>query len=228
MVNQRKIVMEKFIAYYRVSTHKQNLGLDAQRMQIRNFIAGNTNHVLLAEYCEKESGKIDNRVELSKAIKHAKEENATLLIAKLDRLSRKVSFLFTLRDSKVNFKALDLPDFNTLTLGIFSTIAQYERETISQRTKLALKAKKEQGYKLGRPNATFTEKQRNMAIRVIKEKANNNKNNLRAKLMIQSLLKETNNMSEIARMLNNNGFRTSKGKLFQSISVIRIVKRYNL
>ena len=109
----------KYVAYYRVSTNKQSLGLDAQQKSVSDFISANSENILLAEFKEKESGKNDYRMELNKALQLCKKENAILIIAKLDRLSRKVSFLFNLRDSGVDFKSLDCPDFNTLTLGIF-------------------------------------------------------------------------------------------------------------
>ena len=218
----------KYVAYYRVSTQKQSLGLDAQRSSVLNYISSKQDVELINEFAEKESGKCDNRIELNKALSLCKKENATLIIAKLDRLSRKVSLLFNLRDSGINFVALDCPDFNTLTLGIFATLAQSERELISQRTKAALAEKKKQGFKLGRPNATFKKEWRELSYQVIKEKADNNENNKRAKSMIEALLKITNNKAEIARKLNENGFVTSKGSKFNTIQVIRIVKRYNL
>ena len=71
-----------------------------------------------------------------------------LIISKLDRLSRNASFIFTLRDSGVNFQCVDMPDANTLTIGIFATLAQHERELISSRTRAALGAKIAQGAKL--------------------------------------------------------------------------------
>lgn len=218
----------KYIAYYRVSTQKQSLGLDAQRNSVSGFISSDSNNSLVAEYSEKESGKLDNRNELNKALAHCKKENATLVIAKLDRLSRKVSFIFALKDSGVEFIALDVPNFNTLTLGIFATIAQSERETISQRTKAALQAKKKHGYRLGNPNANFSLEQRKMAINAIKEKAYNNENSIRAKALIEVLLKEESSMTSIANILNDNGFKTAKGCLFTPVQVIRIIKRYNL
>ena len=218
----------KYVAYYRVSTQKQSLGLDAQRSSVLNYLNSKQDVELINEFAEKESGKCDNRIELNKALSLCKKENAKLIIAKLDRLSRKVSFLFNLRDSGINFVALDCPDFNTLTLGIFATLAQSERELISQRTKAALAEKKKQGFKLGRPNATFKKEWRELSYQVIKEKADNNENNKRAKSMIEALLKTTSNKAEIARKLNENGFVTSKGSKFNTIQVFRIIKRYNL
>ena len=217
-----------YIAYYRVSTQKQSLGLDAQRNAVYNFINSDEANNLISEYQEKESGKCNQRKELINAINECKQRNAILIISKLDRLSRNISFIFQLKDSGVNFLALDVPNFNTLTLGIFASLAQSERELISQRTKDALKAKKMQGVVLGAPNAHFTSEQIKSASIVRKQIALDNENNMRAKIMIEALLANTSNCSQIARMLNENGFRTSKNSFFNCKAVKRLIERYNL
>ena len=218
----------KYVAYYRVSTSKQSLGLDAQRNSVCNFINSDEANILISEYQEKESGKCNHRKELNNAINECKQKNATLVISKLDRLSRNISFIFQLKDSGVNFLALDVPNFNTLTLGIFASLAQSERELISQRTKDALRAKKMQGVVLGAPNAHFTSDQIKSASIARKQIALDNENNMRAKIMIEALLVNTSNCSEIARKLNANGFRTSKNSLFDCKAVKRIIDRYSL
>lgn len=219
--------MNKYIAYYRVSTNKQNLGLDAQRNSVLNYISNDEANNLIAEYSEKESGKNNQRKELANAINHCISTNSTLIISKLDRLSRNISFIFQLRDSGVKFIALDIPTFNTLSLGIYASMAQAERELCSRRTKESLAIKK-QTMKLGAPNATFTREMIESASLMRKQIADDNMNNQRAKCMIESLLASTKNCSEIARILNNNGFRTSKDMLFSSKQVKRIIDRYNL
>lgn len=219
--------MKKFIAYYRVSTKRQNLGLSAQSNTVSNYI-NTVNGVLINSYEEKESGKNDNRIELHNAITECKKVGATLIIAKLDRLSRNVSFIFMLKDSGINFVVCDLPELNTLTLGIFASLAQSERETISQRTKSALNAKKLQGYKLGNPNAYISNEMRINSASALKAKANNNSNNKRASIVISGLCKEGKSLREIAAYLNENDFRTSKGCLFTAVAVSRIIKRYTL
>ncbi|KAA6342287.1 DNA-invertase hin [termite gut metagenome] len=221
--------MKKYVAYYRVSTKQQGLGLEAQRSQVLAFISSSTDNILLKEYSEKESGKNNDRVELQSAIRYAKENSATLLIAKLDRLSRTVSFIFHLYDSKIDFLALDLPSCNTLTLGVCASVAQFERELISSRTKAALAELKAKGVKLGNPRPhNFTTEQQIKSKEIITTKANNNENNLKAKLMIESLLKEGKKITEITKYLNDNNFKTSTGKEFQIVQVQRIIKRYNL
>lgn len=156
------------------------------------------------------------------------KKNARLVISKLDRLSRNISFIFQLKDSGVNFLALDVPNFNTLTLGIFASLAQSERELFSQRTKDALRAKKMQGVVLGAPNAHFTSEQIKSASIARKQIAYDNENNMRAKIMIEALLVKTSNCSEIARILNSNGFRTAKNSFFDCKAVKRLIARYNL
>jgi DNA invertase Pin-like site-specific DNA recombinase len=140
-----------YISYLRVSTKGQEisgLGLEAQREAVLRAF-GSPVH----EYIEIESGKSDSRPELHKALAHAKETKHTLVIAKLDRLSRNVSFIANLMDSGVEFKCADMPQMDKFTAHIISAVAQREREMISQRTKAALEVKKSQGVKLGAPNA---------------------------------------------------------------------------
>ena len=115
--------MKKYVAYYRVSTAKQGasgLGLEAQRASVHSYTRSAES--IIAEYTEVESGKHDNREQLHAAISHAQRSSATLVIAKLDRLSRNAGFIFALRDSGVDFICADMPEANTLTIGIFATI----------------------------------------------------------------------------------------------------------
>lgn len=139
----------QYIAYYRVSTDKQGqsgLGLDAQREAVRPYA-----NQILAQYTEVESGKQDNRPQLAAALAHCERAGATLLIAKLDRLSRDAAFLFTLRKSGAQILAADMPGAGMLEYGIRAIFAQHEREQISARTKAALQAAKARGVRLGSP-----------------------------------------------------------------------------
>ncbi len=215
----------KYVAYYRVSTKRQNLGIDAQRNTVVNYI-NNINGELINSFEEKESGKCDNRSELLKAIDYCKTNRAILVIAKLDRLSRNVSFIFALKDANIKFYCCDLPELNTLTLGIFATLAQSERETISSRTKAALQAKKDKGFKLGAPNASISNDMRIKSAEALRRKADNNANNRRAYTVISPLIERNMTLQAIATYLNNNDFRTSKNCLFTPIAVSRLIKRY--
>lgn len=181
----------RYIAYYRVSTKRQGesgLGLEAQRSAVERFV-GNYTDSVITEYTDIESGKNDNRPELKKAIQEAQKHKATLLIAKLDRLSRNAGFIFTLRDSKVDFICADMPTANSVTIGIMAVLAQDERERISQRTKAALAELKKQGKQLGTPT-NLTEAAVAKGRQVRAANALNNENNKKATALIISLKNE--------------------------------------
>jgi DNA invertase Pin-like site-specific DNA recombinase len=141
----------KAVTYYRVSTAKQGksgLGLEAQRRSVEEFIASDGWH-LAGEFVEVESGKIDHRPQLEAALAQCELTGASLIVAKLDRLSRNVAFLATLQDSGTKFVAADMPEANELTIHIMAAVAQAERKAISRRTKEALAAAKARGVALG-------------------------------------------------------------------------------
>jgi DNA invertase Pin-like site-specific DNA recombinase len=130
----------KIVAYRRVSTQKQGksgLGLEAQEGAIQDFARSRDGRII-GEYTEVESGKTNERPQLAAALHHAKVTGATLVIAKLDRLSRSASFTLTLRDSGVKFVCCDMPEANDLTIGVLAVVAQAEAQAISKRTKDAL------------------------------------------------------------------------------------------
>ncbi|GAB3284514.1 recombinase family protein [Larkinella harenae] len=214
----------KYVAYYRVSTAKQGrsgLGLDAQKDAVRGFVK---EAPIVGEFVEVESGKKNQREQLAAAIDAAQKQGATLVIAKLDRLSRNASFIFALRDSGVDFKCVDLPEASTLTIGIFASLAQHERELISGRTKAALAAKVAQGAKLGNPENLTREAQIKGAA-ATKRKAAVNQNNRRASAMVAHLRSQGKTYTEIANLLNQDGFVTSTGKEFHAMQVQRLHKR---
>lgn len=141
----------KFVSYLRVSTQKQGrsgLGLEAQRDAVAAYVAS-ANGRVLSEYIEVESGKRADRPKLLGALKHAKMTGATLVVAKLDRLSRNVAFLATLMDSGAKFVCADNPHVTKLTIHVLAAVAEQERDAISARTKAALGAAKRRGVTLG-------------------------------------------------------------------------------
>lgn len=141
----------KFISYLRVSTERQGrsgLGLEAQRKGVTDYLNGG-DWTLLREFVEIESGKNNARPQLVAAMAECRLTGATLVIAKLDRLSRNAAFLMGLRDAGTKFVAADMPDANALTIGILALVAQNEREAISSRTKAALAVARARGTILG-------------------------------------------------------------------------------
>lgn len=217
--------MEKYISYTRVSTAKQGIGLDAQETIISNYVQQHGGQIV-ARFEEKESGKETiNRPELQNAINLAHSTGAVLVVAKLDRLSRNIVDVFTLkRDTKLRFEVCDIDASDTMTLGIFATLAQKEREMISRRTKEALAAKKAQGVKLGSPIAAETMRKVNhLGAEARKQKANENEHNRRAYAAIQFM---SGTLAEKAAHLNENGFVTRNGKEFKPMQVKRLIERY--
>lgn len=164
---------EKFISYCRVSTVKQGasgLGLEAQQATIARYLNGGS-WELLDEFVEIESGKKDDRPELAKALHHCRMTGATLVIAKLDRLSRDLHFISSLQKAGVEFVACDMPSANKFTVHIFAALAEHEREMISQRTKAALAALKARGVKLGKPgNRPGLRRRRGLLLRAQRER----------------------------------------------------------
>ena len=214
--------MEQFISYYRVSTSRQGssgLGLEGQKTAVLSYL---NNRPLLAEFTDVETGKNDNRPQLLKAIDLAKQTNSILVIAKLDRLSRNLTFISTLMDAKIKFLCCDMPDANELTIHIFAALAQWERVRIADRTRTALQALKARGKKLGKPE-NFTEEVRKMGPVRLKQIAAENPNNQKAKKVINLLNRNGRNLREIAIELNEAGFRTSRGNQFGPEQVRRLI-----
>lgn len=215
---------EKYVAYYRVSTKGQGdsgLGLDAQKASIYARF-GRENAI--AEYTEVESGKKTKRIELDRAIKTAKEKNVKLVIAKLDRLSRSVTFIFALKESGLKIECCDLPDLNTLNLGIFASLAQYEAELISARTKAALAAKKAQGFKLGKPE-NLSDYARQKAAETRRRMAQEREENRKAFLVVKDLVGSIS-MRKIANKLTAYGLKTVNGKIYTAQQVKNLMKLY--
>jgi DNA invertase Pin-like site-specific DNA recombinase len=125
------------------------LGREAQIAAAKRYIAANRDRRLVAEYEETESGKRADLPQLHLALAECRLRKARLIIAKLDRLARNVSFIAQLMESKVDFHACDLPEASPLTIHIMAAMAEHEAKLISERTKAALAAAKARGVKLG-------------------------------------------------------------------------------
>ena len=143
--------MKQFAVYIRVSTRKQGasgLGLESQQKICCEFIKAHDGEQV-AEFKDVESGTHRDRKGLLAAIDYCKRNNCALVIAKLDRLARDVEFCFKVVNTGIEIHFVDMPQMNTLLLGVFASVAQYERELTSDRTTKALAAKKARGEALG-------------------------------------------------------------------------------
>lgn len=219
-----------YVAYLRVSTQRQGLsglGLQAQQEIIRKYLNGNSP---IAEFIEVESGRKSDRPKLHEALELCKKKRATLIVAKMDRLSRNVSFTSQLLDSGIEIVFCDFPKANRLVLTIISAISEYEAGLIRQRTKAALQVKKEQGCQLGKPENLMRNLDKAIANsrKTNQEKARKNPNNKRAVAILRSLVNRTTNLSEMARLLNDEGFLTSRGGRFCSKQVSILLNRYQI
>lgn len=214
--------MTDYVAYIRVSTEDQGrsgLGLEAQRAAIQRFL-GESDRLIAPEFLEVESGKKNDRPELVKALAHARLTRSTLLVAKLDRLSRNVAFVATLLEAGVPVEACDRPGADIFRLHLEAVFAQEERQRISDRTKAALAAAKARGTKLGGyrggPVVNHSEglEARRSAALAFKEQVSPTIAAIRAE-GVQSL-------HGIAKELNRRGVKTRRGGAWSAAQVARI------
>ena len=223
---------ERFVAYLRVSTQRQGysgLGLEAQREIIHNYLR---DRKPIFEYVEVESGrKTDKgRPKLKEALSQCRTYGAKLIVAKLDRLARNVSFLSALLDSDVEIVFCDFPQANKMVLHILASISQYEAELISTRTRQALAAKKARGCKLGNPEHLMEKHKTAIenSNKTNRKKAEDNPNNKRAVAMLRILAEQGMTLTEMTDKLNKEGFVTSKGYEFRPSQAYVLLKRYNI
>ena len=218
----------KHVSYLRVSTARQGksgLGLEAQREAVAQFLNGAA-WKLLREFVEVESGKHDDRPKLAKALHLCKVTGATLVIAKLDRLSRDAHFLLGLQKAGVPFVAADMPEANEMVVGIMAVIAQGERKLISQRTKAALQAAKRRGVKLGNPNgaAHLHGLGNKAAVRKVREDAVARADSLRS-IVEDVRAGGVTSVRGIAEEMNRRGILTPRGAGWHPTSVGRLLER---
>jgi DNA invertase Pin-like site-specific DNA recombinase len=221
------------VAYERVSTARQGrsgLGLEAQRKAIGAFAASKEARVL-GRFTEVESGRKDDRPELDKALALARITGSTLVIAKLDRLSRNAAFLLTLRDSGVGFLACDMPEANDLTVGIMALVAQQEPEAISRRTKEALAAARVRGVILGNPKGAAALRRAGMGGVALREAVARNADEFAIALrpVIEAIRAEGySTLRAIAEQLNCRGIATRRGGRWQVSNVRNLLARLEL
>ena len=219
--------MLKFVTYYRVSTKGQGdsgLGLDAQKRDIQIYLDNYAGipFVVLGAFTDVASGGKDDRPELTKAVAMAKKQKAVLLVAKLDRLSRKVSFVAGLLEDKgLQFKVAQMPHADNFQLHIYAALAEQERDFISKRTKAALAEAKDRGVVLGglRDKTNARNKQRQL---LAVERAESTRK------LIAPMIAAGSSLREVAAGLNAAGLKTARGNQYQVTTVARIVKRLGL
>jgi DNA invertase Pin-like site-specific DNA recombinase len=219
----------EYVTYFRVSTKRQGdsgLGLQAQRTYIEHFYRDKP---VIAEFTDVQSGKdVLNRPELRKALALCKERRAILVVSKIDRLSRNTEqALVIYRELEGRLESCDIPNLDKFTLTLFMAIADRERELIGLRTKGALieKVKRCGQWRTG-SEAFVTGQAARLGHLTIKSAAAENRNSRLASAMIQQLIKEGLNWSEIALRLNQAGFHTPKGCSYKPNQVQRLNRRH--
>ena len=239
---------KKYVAYYRVSTDKQNAEMPAQRAAVKNYLKDKWPPEKSFTDIASGSGsgtKLKKRPELLKALEYCKKEKAVLVVAKLDRLSRDLHFITSLRQSGIDFVCCDFPNMDKVQLHILGTFAEWERDQISDRTKRALAEKKKQGIRLGYhnpkvrkgvtaywrqyrkdnpPQAKQERVKKEQRIKVSKrELADRN-----VLPFIKSLRARGLSFEKIAGELNSHGMATRQGGQWHMTSVRRVAKRNGL
>jgi DNA invertase Pin-like site-specific DNA recombinase len=218
----------KFVAYYRVSTAKQGasgLGLEAQQEAVRVYLNGGR-WKMVAEFTEIESGKRNDRPKLAEALALCRLYNATLIIAKIDRLARNVNFISNLMDSSVEFVAVDFPTANRLTVHILAAVAEHEALQISARTKAGLAAAKARGTKLGGDRCGIIGRLSAMGVEASVAVRRGKAEKRAADLVpvIRSLQAEGHaSLRAVAAVLNDRGIPTARGGVWSAVQVQRVI-----
>ena len=201
-----------FCTYVRVSTKSQGLdglGIAAQTDSVVGYVE-KQGGVIIGQFAETESGAKDDRPQLAAALAMCRKTKATLLVARLDRLSRDAAFLITLKKSEVAFTCVDMPECDHFTVSLFAILAERERILIGLRTKLALQAAKKRGIVLGAVDPA-------RQVKLMNEGSRRAKVEFRGKMLpiireIQSAGVST--LQGITDCLNRRGIKTRTGKNF--------------
>ena len=220
---------QKFVSYLRVSTDRQGdsgLGLEAQREGVARYAAsGEWEQV--TEYVEVMSGKRSDRPKLKEAIAAARKYRATLIMAKMDRLGRKASYVLHLLDTAgIDFRFAESPHASQLEIGVRAIVAEEEGRSISQRTKAALAAAKVRGVELGAYAYRMPTEQRLKGHRRGLETRRAQSAAWARSLWadVQSIRNEgVTSLSGIAAALNDRGIPTRRGGNWQAIQVRRLL-----
>jgi DNA invertase Pin-like site-specific DNA recombinase len=216
-----------FVSYLRVSTAQQGfsgLGLEAQREAVASYLNGG-NWTLVKEVVEVESGKRNDRVALAGALKLCRQQKATLVIAKLDRLARNVHFISGLMESGVEFVAVDMPEANRFVVHIMAAVAEQEALAISKRTKAALAAAKVRGTKLGGRRVS-AERFAEIAAdgrKAWSEMAGKGRASI-LPVIAKIRTEGATTLRQIAAELNSRGEMTPRGSQWSAVQVMRVLR----
>jgi DNA invertase Pin-like site-specific DNA recombinase len=208
------------------------IAISAQRAAVESYLNGGR-WTLAAEYRETESGKRSNRPQLAKALAHAKAIGATVIFAKVDRLTRNVDLLRSLVASDVDLVFCDLPHVPPGAMGRFlltqmASVAELEAGLISERTKAALQAAKARGVKLGNPNGARVLKGRQTGNReaVAKIAANATQRAVNLKGIIEDLRgRGVTSIRAVTAELNARAILTPRRRVWHPTSVVRLFDR---
>jgi DNA invertase Pin-like site-specific DNA recombinase len=196
----------------------------AQRKAVEDFLNGGRWN-LIEEFVEVESGSRNGRPRLTEALKHCRLHNATLVIAKLDRLSRDAGFLLNLQNAGVRFIAADMPEANELVVGIMAVVAQAERKMISQRTKAALAAAKARGVRLGRPENLRNQDRGRVKGRARRTKAADERAADLMPIIADIRASGASSLRKIAAGINARNIPTARGGAWSAVQVKHILER---
>src|SRR5882757_2262434 len=221
--------MERAVAYLRVSTQQQQrsgLGIEAQRAAIERFAAAES-LTMIEEYSEFETGKgadaLDRRPQLAAALAAARRAKCSIVVSKLDRLSRDVAFVSGLMAQRVPFIVAELGrDADPFMLHLYAALAEKERRMISERTKAALAAKKAAGAVLGNPHNLA--QAGNLGRAVLIEGADRFVESLVP--VVQTIRSEgATTLRAMAQALNRRGFKSARGGTWHPSSVANLLSR---
>ena len=215
-------MIKTFVTYVRVSSAiSQKIdghGISAQTDSVRNY-AQRVGGAIIGEFSEAESGANDDRPQLKAAMEMAKKEKATLLTARIDRISRDAAFIIGLRKTQVEICCVDMPEADFFQVSLFAVLAERERMLIAERTRLALQAAKRRGVKLGNPHVKES-------VALMNEGARAARINFRNKMspVIEEIRKTgVESYSELARILNIRGICSRTGKKWFAESIKRVM-----
>ncbi len=235
--------MKKYITYFRVSTVKQNishLGLEAQKSSVEQYVK-NVNGEIIDSFTEVETAGSKDKISVDKqvsiesllskrplllnALKLAETNGAIIVVKESSRLTRYSLLMEFLLKSGITFEFADAPSDTAFIVKLKTSLAEEELLRISERTKAALKALKDRGFKRDTSKHGLTEENIKKGKDRRKELATLNDNNRKASGYIILLRNSGSTLQQIADKLNSEGFRSSRGKLFRPSNVLMLLNR---